>query len=85
MTAGTPEQYLAGRIEHALAVDPRTHELGVRADVRDDVVYVRGEVVGEERRELVAQVVRDTAPGLRVRNEVSVAPVEPLGNGETLG
>jgi uncharacterized membrane protein len=76
--------YDAGAIERALAEDPRTHELGIRADVRDDVVYLRGEVAGEERRRLIAEVVADAAPHLTVRNEVSVAAVHPPGEEEKL-
>jgi hypothetical protein len=74
---GKDARYLAGDIERALASDPRTSELGVRADVRDDVVILRGEVAGELRRRLIAEVARDAAPGLDVRNEVSVSEVRP--------
>lgn len=75
--------YVAGRVEQALATDPRTHELGVRADVHDGVVTLRGEVAGEQRRRLVAEVVREAAPGLEIRNEVSVPELDPPGE-ETL-
>jgi hypothetical protein len=60
-----------------MAEDPRTHELGVRVDVGDGLVYLRGEVASERRRALVAEVARDAAPGLPVRNEVSVTEVLP--------
>jgi hypothetical protein len=76
--------YLAGRIERALAADPRTNELGIRADVRGDVVVLRGEVAGERRRLLIAEVARDAAPGLEIRNEVSVSELGPPGQEETL-
>jgi BON domain len=76
--------YAAGLIERTLAEDPRTHELGIRADVRDDVVYLRGEVAGEERRQLVGEVVAEAVPNLTVRNEVSVAAVHPPGQEERL-
>jgi hypothetical protein len=76
--------YVVGMIERALAEDPRTHELGIRADLREDVVYLRGEVAGEERRRLVGEVVAEAVPGLTVRNEVSVADVHPPGPEERL-
>jgi osmotically-inducible protein OsmY len=76
--------YVAGTIERALAEDPRTHELGIRADIRNDVVYLRGEVAGEERRQLITEVVAEVAPHLTVRNEVSVAEVHPPGQEERL-
>jgi osmotically-inducible protein OsmY len=81
----TAPHYVAGRIEQALAEDQRTHELGIRVDVRGDVVHLRGEVAAERRRELVADVVREVAPGLSVRNEISVADVHPPGQEEKLG
>ncbi|MBO0775158.1 MAG: BON domain-containing protein [Actinobacteria bacterium] len=76
--------YVAGRIERALAEDPRTNELGIHADVRGEVVYVRGEVAGERRRQLISEVVQAAAPGLTVRNEVAVADIRPPGQEETL-
>ncbi len=77
-------QYVAGRIEQALAGDPRTNELGVHANVRGGVVYLRGEVATEQRRQLVTEVVRAAAPGLAIRNEVAVADIRPPGQEETL-
>jgi hypothetical protein len=76
--------YHAGRIERALAGDPRTHELGVRVDVERGTVYLRGEVAGDHRRELVADVARDAAPELSVRNEVAVTRVRPAADGTPL-
>jgi hypothetical protein len=76
--------YLAGRIEQALAADPRINELGVRADVQGDVVVLRGEVAGEQRRRLIAEVAGDAAPGHQIRNEVSVSDLGPVGQEEML-
>jgi hypothetical protein len=70
-------EYLAGRIERALAEDPRVHELGVCVEVKEGIVYLRGEVAGERRRQLVAEVASEAAPGLTARNEVSVIDVRP--------
>lgn len=76
--------YVAGQVEQALAVDARTHELGVHADVEGDALVLRGEVASEERRRLLAQVAAERSPGLRVRNEVSVTEVLPPEAPETL-
>jgi BON domain len=81
---GKEPPYVEGMIERALAEDPRTHELGIRADIRDEVVYLRGEVAGEERRQLVGEVVAEAVPHLTVRNEVAVADVHPPGQEERL-
>jgi osmotically-inducible protein OsmY len=81
---GEAGDYVAARIERALASDPRTHELGIRAEVRDEVVILRGEVAGEQRRRLITEVARDAAPGLEVRNEVSVPVLQPPREEEPL-
>ncbi|GHH70231.1 hypothetical protein GCM10017673_21760 [Streptosporangium violaceochromogenes] len=79
-------QYVAARVQSALAEDERTHELGIRVDVRGGQLFLRGRVTGEERRLLIADVAREAAPGLTVRNEIVVMEVrdpEP-GQEETL-
>lgn len=73
----TEDFYVAERIKRALAEDPRTHELAVRAEIEGDTVVLRGEVAGAERRQLVAEVGAAAAPGMAVRNEVSVPEVLP--------
>jgi hypothetical protein len=47
-------------------------------------VYLRGEVAGDHRRELVADVARDAAPELSVRTEVAVTRVRPAADGTPL-
>jgi osmotically-inducible protein OsmY len=71
------DTYVAGQVERALAEDPRTHELGVRAEVAGKAVILHGEVAGEERRRLVGEVAAQEVPELTVRNEVTVTEVMP--------
>lgn len=87
------DTYIAGRIERRLAEDERTHELGVHAVVHGDTIVLSGEVAGEDRRRLVAEVAGEVAsevateeagtagaPGparLAIRNEVSVTDIRP--------
>ncbi|GII00775.1 BON domain-containing protein [Planobispora takensis] len=77
-------QYVAARVQSALAEDDRTHELGVRVDVRGDQLFLRGQVGCEERRELIADVAGEAAPGLVVHNEISVVDVREPGGEERL-
>jgi len=65
--------YLAAHIQEQIAA--RTHELGIRVDVRGEVVYLRGDVISPERCVLVGEAARIAADGREVRNEVSVVPV----------
>jgi hypothetical protein len=70
--------YLPAHIQEALA--SRAHELGIRVDVRGDVVHLRGEVATEERRRAVEEAARGAAEGLEICNELHVVAVpEPEG------
>jgi hypothetical protein len=71
------DTYVAGQIERALHADPRTHELGIRVEVDDEDVVLRGQVASDERRRFVAQVAEEQASGLTLRNEVSVTELLP--------
>ncbi|MFC4589544.1 BON domain-containing protein [Sphaerisporangium corydalis] len=81
---GDAPHYVAARVQRALAEDERTYELGIRVDIRGDLLFLRGQVEGDERRLLVAAVAGETAPGLKVRNEVTVVEVRDPGEEETL-
>jgi osmotically-inducible protein OsmY len=76
--------YVAARVQQALAEDERTHELGIRVDVRGDQVFLRGQVSGAERLRHLTEVAADAAPGMTVHNEVSVVEVRDAGEEETL-
>lgn len=68
-------QYVAARVQRALAEDERTTELGIRADVRGDQLYLRGQVTSADRRDLIAKVAGEAAPGLVVHNEIDMVGV----------
>lgn len=84
MSDRPPDPYVAGRIEQHLAEDPRTHELGIRAELRGDVVHLVGEVATGERRQLIGEVAGEVAWGYEVRNEVTVSRLHPAGGEEVL-
>jgi osmotically-inducible protein OsmY len=73
-------QYAATRLQQALAEDDRTAELGIKVVVRPGEVFLRGEVVTEERRARLAEVIAELEPRLRIHNEVRVTECgEPTG------
>ncbi len=78
-SASAELENLAGRLEQALATDPRTHELGIRVEVAGGIASLRGEVAGEQRRALVAavaaEVLTEEAPEIALRNEVMLTEV----------
>lgn len=71
---------LAARIKDRLAEDARTVEFGIDVDVLDDVVVLRGQVATARRRALIEAVARESAAGLRIANDVTVAELSPPGN-----
>ncbi|HEX9039933.1 MAG TPA: nucleotidyltransferase family protein [Trebonia sp.] len=76
--------YVAGQIERALREDPRTHELGIRVEMDQGVIVLRGDVASGERKLLVATVAAEQAAGVPVRNEVRVTRVQPPETPEML-
>ncbi|MFI0419229.1 phospholipid-binding protein [Spongiactinospora gelatinilytica] len=82
--AGEAPQYVAARVQRALAEDERTHELGIRVDVRGDQIFLRGQVGDEYRRETIAGVAGEAAPELELHNEISVVEVRDPGEEENL-
>ncbi|WP_026413343.1 BON domain-containing protein [Actinomadura oligospora] len=74
--------YLEAHISERLAT--RAHELGIRVDVRDDVVYLHGEVVSDDQRRELEEAAREAAEGREIHNEVSVVPVRAPDGEETL-
>ncbi|WP_157251400.1 BON domain-containing protein [Nonomuraea typhae] len=77
-------QYIAARVQRALAEDGRTHELGIRVDVRNDQLFLRGQVTGARHRAVIGQVAKEAAPGLEVHNEIQVVDAPVPGEEEHL-
>jgi osmotically-inducible protein OsmY len=67
-----PPEYLAGHIREALALDPRTGELNIEAEVVSREIFLKGKVATEERRQAVGEVVRERFPKYEVHNRVVV-------------
>ncbi|WP_155340385.1 BON domain-containing protein [Acrocarpospora corrugata] len=79
-----PPQYVAARIQRAIAEDERTNELGIKVDIRGDQLFLRGQVCEDDQRDRVAEVAAETAPGLVVHNEVTCVEVGEPGEQEVL-
>jgi hypothetical protein len=77
-------QYVAARVQRALAEDARTHELGIRVDIRGDQLFLRGQVDGAEQRERLGAVAHETAPALHLHNEIKIVEIIEPGEDEHL-
>ncbi|ASO19863.1 osmotically-inducible protein OsmY [Actinoalloteichus hoggarensis] len=77
-------QYAAERIRRALAVDPRTSELGVRVTVRAAEVYLDGTVPSSDRAESLTRVAQEAAPELHVHNQIRVTAAREPADTEEL-
>jgi len=67
-----PKHYLVQRIREALAHDPRVAEIELQVTVRGNKVFVAGSVPTEDRRQAVADVVKEAGPDLEVHNQTKV-------------
>ena len=80
-----PGHYLVQHVREALANDPRVSELHVEVTVTTDRVFITGAVPSEERREIIAAVVRELLPDHQVSNHVTVEPISGAPEVERLG
>lgn len=78
---GASEHYLVERLRERFAEDPRLGELGLEVTVVAGIVHVHGEVASVTRRAAVAEIARELAPDLEVRNEVQVTEVATPDDG----
>jgi hypothetical protein len=67
-----PKQYVVGRIQEALAHDPRVGELDVQVKVAGDKVFLNGTVPTPARRDAISTVVVELLPDHEVHNEIIV-------------
>lgn len=81
MSEGT-EDYVAAHVQEALARDPRVNEPELEVQVVSGRVFVTGVVPTQERREAVADVVRECCPEFEVENQTTVARYPEAGETE---
>jgi osmotically-inducible protein OsmY len=77
-------QYLASKLEDALATDPRVNALDVKVRIRGDKIHLTGDIPTEERRGAATQVVTELASGLEVLNELTVYELNPTTSAEAI-
>lgn len=80
-----PDQYLIARIKNALTQDQRAGDQDIKVYVENDRVLLRGEVVSEEHRKLVEDVVRDNAKGYQIENQLKVSVLTTPESAEDVG
>lgn len=83
MTTEAPE-YLIGRIQQALATDPRTGELELDVQIAGGRIFLTGSVTTDDRCRAVEAVVREIAPDLDISNDLSVVPEQDPGPEERI-
>lgn len=77
-------QYLIGRLQDALATDPRVNALDVKVTVCGGRIHLTGEVATEERRGAAAIVVSEIVPDIEVRNELTVYELTQTAGAEVI-
>ncbi|MFN7945081.1 MAG: BON domain-containing protein [Blastocatellia bacterium] len=77
-------QYLIGRLQDALATDPRVNALDVKITVCGGRIHLTGEVATEERRGAAALIVAELAPEIEIRNELTVYAISQAAEPEAI-
>lgn len=78
-------QYLVGKLQEALACDPRVGALDIKITIAHGRVHLTGQVPTEERRANVQRVAQEIVPQLDVRNEITVLELSESGKPEAVG
>jgi hypothetical protein len=79
-----PDDYLVGRIQEALARDPRTHKQDVRVAIVAGAIRLSGQTTTEERRSTIESLVYEMCPDRKVYNELAVIEVDGPGEPEII-
>jgi osmotically-inducible protein OsmY len=77
--------YLVGKIQNALATDPRVNKLDVKIMIVGGKIHLMGQTSTEERRRIISEVVSETVPDMEVRNELSVIAIAEPAQPEVIG
>jgi osmotically-inducible protein OsmY len=81
---GEPADYVIGRVQDALAHDPRTMELGIDVTLSGDRAVLTGTVASPDQRDAIGRVTAEMAPGYQVVNDVTVMASGEAGEAEEL-
>ena len=73
MTQSSLSDYDAEHIREALIHDERVNALDAQIHLSGNALVVTGNVPSEERRQAITAVIAELAPGIEIRNDVSVA------------
>jgi len=84
MTTDEPDDYLIGRVQEALARDPRVNEMNVEIAVAGQELFISGTVPTEERRKAISLVVAELLPDRDIHNQVTVVAVSEPTEAEEL-
>jgi putative nucleotidyltransferase-like protein/BON domain-containing protein len=79
------DEYLVGKLQEALAQDPRTGELGLNATAEEGTVVLSGTVATLDRREAVLTVAREIAGDRPIQANLSVPELSTPDEMEDLG
>ena len=65
--------HVSQRVEQAIANDLRTNELGIRVEVIDRRLILRGEVASDDRRAAVITVAQEQMPSAEIVDEIRLS------------
>lgn len=77
-------QYLVGRLQEALASDPRVNALDIKIVLTGGKLHLTGQVPTEQRRQAVNEVIHEVMPDVAIRNELTLLELGQAAGPETI-
>ncbi len=71
------DTYLSGKIREALIQSKKIGALGIEVFIQDSQILLRGHVESEEQHKAIIEVIRHTAPRLRIEDQLHVSDWKP--------
>lgn len=77
-------QYLVGRLQEALASDPRVNVLDIKIVLTGGKLHLTGQVPTEQRRQAVNEVIHEVMPEVSIRNELTLLELGQAADPEAI-
>ncbi|HZS09181.1 MAG TPA: BON domain-containing protein [Blastocatellia bacterium] len=77
-------QYLIGKLQDALATDPRVNVMDLKIIICGGRLHLTGEIPTEERRAAVEQVIAEIVPDIEISNELTVYELNQKAQSEMI-
>lgn len=80
----TDYQYMVGKLQTALATDPRVNMLDIKVMFTNDKLHLTGHVFSENKKMAAEEVAMEIFPGVEIKNELTTIEIAHAGQPEVI-